>query len=121
MQKKAFNEAKKVNANIYAYDEFISLQDSMNDVIEKIKLKNTKLFKTFKPEIKKLNYITTKSNELKDKAKSNYKTNYNYFELSKMTTEQFIAWKYSSLTPDDIKKMSVTEFNEWKDAMKYIK
>lgn len=85
--------------------------------------KKAKLFKTFSPERKKLNYIITKSNELIDNSKYeriNFPDNYNYIELSRMTNEQFVAWKYSNITPEEIKKMTVAEFNEWKEAMKYI-
>lgn len=119
---KAFNEAKKYNANVYYFDEFNSLQDSLNDVTEKISEKNLKLFKTFKPEKKKLDYIITKSNNLIDKSKYDKNISFpsNYNDLSKMTKEQFIVWKYSDITPEDIKKMTVAEFIEWKEAMKYI-
>jgi hypothetical protein len=116
---KVFNEAKKYNANIYYFEEFNSLQDSMNDVTLKISEKNLKIFKTFSSERKKLNYIITKSNELIDNSKY-----YNNIvlpnDLSKMTDAQFVAWKYSNITPEEIKKMTVAEFNEWKEAMKYI-
>ncbi|MEZ5195783.1 MAG: hypothetical protein R2764_05125 [Bacteroidales bacterium] len=68
--KAAIEEAKSAGADVYVHDNFVALQDSLNNIMVSIESENSKFFKNYSTAKEHLAVVTQYAGEVKQQAET---------------------------------------------------